>query len=482
MIAPAGADAGSAPLTAAGAPTSITQIASETLRQALGWRYRPEDARGFSSALNRAVTVTRGADGEVNLAWSQQPVSGDNEAIEITGAQWSVLEQARTLINYALPLLDGLKPLRVDADPEDIAAVSSIVRLKLNTILEELGRSGGPRVQRLDLVFEELLGLPVLRFHASGNLAKGRWEVVSVPDSDTWIHQLDALDATRTDKNTSYSLLRQLCDEYGLDPKLANTVEEERDFTNALIIIDTVIGLRTAWIGKRAYFDRANRRKPRFLGTQLVWLSRQLDVVAEAIREAYAAMDSVYFRKAERIATDIHFAYDMFVDERFVVGPKKGGETVAEAFAEYETTAAPLSVAELLDWVEAFATQEGPRLLQDAGKDGVLAFRSTVGRLTKWVAAARRFSESGTGNAPRSFFTSRVQFALREIETQLAITGERASGISRTTRDVASTGAPLADLPPAPAANVTAVGPVGAETDPAIEIIRKVTTAAAKNV
>jgi hypothetical protein len=473
------------------APSNLSQLASDTIKQALGWRFRSEDVRGFAAALTRSFTLTQNDDGQVDYTWTPQSAGIVPDMGEVTGAQASILEQARTSIGYILPLLDGLKPLRVDSDPEDIAAVTSIVRMKLNTIQDELARPGGPRVQRLDLTFEELLGVPTMRFLA-GASGKGAWvgsEPLVVSDSDAWQTMLDELDRKRSPKR-AYSLLRQLCEEYGLDPQLANTVEEERDYTNALIIIDTVIALRTAWVGKRAYFDRSDMTKQRFLGTQLVWMSRQLDVVVETVREAYSAMDSVYFDQAERDATDIHFKYLAEVDIEKTTAfahEDQEGRLIAEGlkFSESEThpgiPTAPLSVGELMEWIERWAKYEAKELLQTAGKDGVLAFRSTLSRLIEWVEAARKFAEQGRGRAPRSFFTSRVVLALREIETQLGITAERARGISRNARESATTGPAIADLPKAPAAKVAAVGPISRDLDPpAVKIMEKVTEVVAK--
>jgi hypothetical protein len=452
----------------------ITKIAEDTIRQALGWRYRAGDVRGFSAALNRSFTLEEDGEGRIQYKWTPQTCGVQADMGEITGAQASILEQARVSINYILPLLDGLKPLRVDSDEGDSAAVSGIVRMKLNAFLDELGRVGGPRVHRVDLIFEELLGLPVVKFKPTSPVVKkspaaaiaaiasramvggfkpgvlvGEWEGVAIANSDHWLKQLRELDNDhRASRQQSYCLLRQLTEEFGLDPQLANTVEEERGFTNALIIIDTVIALRTAWIGKRLYFDRSQPGK-RFLGTQLVWLSRQLDVIAESVRECYAAMDSVYFGPAERDATDIHY--------EFTPDPE-GARTLRNGNRKPYLTVAPLTVGELLEWVETFATQEGPQLLQDAGKDGVLAFRATLSRLIEWVEAAKQFSHRGHGNAPHSFFTARVERGLQEIETQLKITAERAMGITRAARPSALAGQRIADLPAAPNAKVTSVG------------------------
>jgi len=432
----------------------LTQLAQDTIRQALGWRYRTGDVKGFSAAINRAFTLTQDQDGVVDWTWTPQTYAIQADLGEITGAQASILEQAKNTINYVLPLLDGLQALRTDSDTDDIAAVSGIVRMKLTSMLAELARVGGPRVQRMDLLFEELLGLPLMQV-SPGRDQKNEWVPFPVADSDDWINQLKALDQVDLPqprpgyekpnvfkKTQAYSLLRQLSEELGLDPQLANTVEEERDFTNYMILVDSTISLRTAWIGKRKYFYRFGS-SPTFLGTQLVWLSRQIEVVAETVRAAYAAMDSVFFGPQERQATDIYFSSQ--------------DETL---HPDVKLKEAAITVGDLLDWVETFATQEGPQLLQDGGKDGVLSFRSTVKRLEEWVEAAARFSEGGPGHghAPRSFFTTRVSRALRDIELQLDATAARTEGISRSTRTTDAEFTQIANLPKPLTSHVRGMG------------------------
>lgn len=435
---------------------SLTQLAQDTIRQALGWRYRTGDVKGFSAAITRAFTLTTDEDGLVDWTWTPQTYAIQADLGEITGAQASIFEQAKNIINYVLPLLDGLQALRTDSDTQDITAVTGIVRMKFNAMLTELGRTGGPRVQRMDLLFEELLGLPIMQVTTGGE-SSGQWTPFPVGDSEEWLSQLSAMDhrdlpqsqpgsvfeSKKVHKRTNaYSLLRQLGDELGLDAQLANTVEEERDFTNYMIIVDSTIGLRTAWIGKRKYFYRFGPT-PTFLGTQLVWLSRQIEVVAEAVRTAYAAMDSVYFGPQERQATDIYFTSED-----------------ATLHPNVKLREAAITVGDLLDWVETFATQEGPQLLQEGGKDGVLSFRATVKRLEEWVEAAARFSEAGPGHghAPRSFFTTRVSRALREIELQLDATAARTDGITRSTRSTESDFTEIANLPKPLTSHVRGMG------------------------
>src|SRR5262249_16792985 len=138
-----------------------------------------------------------------------------------------------------------------------------------------------------------------------------------------------------------------------------NTVEEEQDLTNFLILADHVKALRATWEANRPYFDRgaSGQDVPPFLGTQLVLLSRALGVVAEGGREAEAAMDSVFLGPEQRAAVRLDMG---------------AGEPA-------------LFASELLDWVADVATQEGPRLLQDAGRDGVAAVGERLKELAEFV-------------------------------------------------------------------------------------------------
>jgi hypothetical protein len=44
-----------------------------------------------------------------------------------------------------------------------------------------------------------------------------------------------------------------------------------------------------------------------------------------------------------------------------------------------------ITVAELLEWIEHFATIEAPQLIQNSGKDGVQTVRETLAILTNLV-------------------------------------------------------------------------------------------------
>ena len=158
--------------------------------------------------------------------------------------------------------------------------------------------------------------------------------------------------------------LGDLRERFGLRRELVLTVEEERTFTNFLIVVDYTTTLLQTWIAQKQFIER-NDATNKFLGTQLVRLSQMLNVIVESVHESYDAMDSVFFGPGERDVLEIEF----------------DGEP-------------RITVAELLGWVEHFAGVEAPQLIEESGKDGVDAVRATLERLLTLVTRAASQSEN----------------------------------------------------------------------------------------
>jgi hypothetical protein len=70
-------------------------------------------------------------EGHVEWEWKPQNYMVQADLGEVTGAQASIYTRAKAAIDQALPLLDGLTPLREDADPEDCEAIRALVRSEL---------------------------------------------------------------------------------------------------------------------------------------------------------------------------------------------------------------------------------------------------------------------------------------------------------------------------------------------------------------
>jgi hypothetical protein len=361
---------GSSSSTSGNGVTSITRTAKQTIRDVLGWRYRTDDAKGFLAALNKSFSLKE-VEGHIEWEWKAQSYMVQADMGEITGAQASVYKQATVLLENALPLLDGVTPLRTDADAEDTEAMRAIVRTEMTELVGELGIIGGPRVQRVDSFFEKLIGplLPMPSFdpeHVKGQLAR----------------------------------LRQ---RFGLTRARVNTITEEQNLTNFLILVDYVNSLYQSWNSKRAFF---NGTAEPFLGTQLVLLSELLDAILEQLQETYDAMDSVFFGPAERQTTEI---------------PLADG---------------PMTVTEILSWVENFAAVEGRQLIQEGGKDGVVVFNSTMVRLRDIVQEAADIAAQPSSNPVRPFHTKRVALALGELGSYLSSAVDRATEIRRRVLEV----------------------------------------------
>jgi hypothetical protein len=298
----------------------------------------------------------------------------------ITGAQASLYSRTKGAVDQALPFLDGLYSLDEEAKPENIAALKSVARTQLTALVTELGIPGGPRVQRVNQLFGLLLG------NTDGFWTNPRPTPPQiVPQTNP-----DALDATGT--------LGNLRDEMGLsllpNHTLVNTVDDEQNVSNFRIISDYITSLAQSWLNNYSFFVLNSGAQP-FFGTLLVLLSRQLSVIAEKVNEVRFTLDSVFIGPSERQSLTLNFP------------PDASGIPVPPMFLE-----------DLLSWVENFATQEGPQLIQEGGKYAVGAsFGTTAGSLLGMIQNLPRDSKTSPG-VPDGFFTLRVQRSLQDLTDQ----------------------------------------------------------------
>ena len=328
----------------------IGQTVSNALREVLAWRPNPDDPKAFVAALNHAFTGSE-VDGRTEFTWTPRSYAVQADMGAVTGAQASIYARAKAALDQSVPLLQGLFPLRSDFDAGDANASRAVVIGKTTEMVNELGVVGGPRVPCVDDYFYSLLG-----------------------------------EATVGNPEAVGGLLGRMGEEFGFHRDQINTVDEEQNFTNYLIVVDNVIGLRRSWEDIRKYFGR--RAGEVFLGTQLVQLSRQFAVVAESVQELYFILDSVFLGAAER-------------------------ETVR--------LQSGLTIAELFSWVQRFCTEEAPRLIREGGKGGVLSFRPTVRRLVDLVDEALQEARTRTNNPQGGFHHVRTQAALAEVKGHLDV-------------------------------------------------------------
>jgi hypothetical protein len=351
-----------------GSSGTVSGVAVErAFRDVLGWRYRATDYRGFLTALNQSFTAKE-EDGKTVWEWTPRSYAVQVESGAITGAQASIYTRAKNALDHSLPLLEGLTTLGTDTDEEQDLALRAIVESEFTELVNEFGYEGGPRVQRVETLFDLLLGEDQGGPNPGGHL-------------------------------------KELKHELGLDVAHVNTVVEEQNLTNFLVLVDYVRDTYRSWCGVRDYFKG---EKDVFLGTQLVLIGRSLTVIAESVQETYFAMDSVFLGPSERQATELDFG-----DE------------------------GTLLISELLEWADYVATEEGPRLIREGGKVGVISLHTTAARLAGLVRRAQT-GERGDQDAdtlPEGYGTGRVQRALVELQYHLSELGKLAGKFAKPERD-----------------------------------------------
>lgn len=438
------------------------QTVNTALREVLGWQLRAGDAKGFVGALTQSFAL-RTVEGHVESTWTPRTYAVQTDLSGgITGAQASLLTRTKQAVDASLPLLDGLYPLTAEADPEDSAALRSLVRGQMLELVNELGTLGGPRVLRVDEIFGLLLG------HTAGAAVTGVVRdgmgqpadapkpagPVAPPEKDAagtvgrslnGKDRMVAAEALRLhlrgpeDVRGTLGLLRDLFKVRS--GSFVNTVEEEQNLTNFRILADYMIGLERSWLENRKFFTRGQNRAP-FFGTQLVLLSRQLSVIAESVGEVRFALDSVFIGPLERqallvvprtLSTTPELDFDQpppSLEESVRANKQSvnGRPVSASNVPWWPVVHEEMFVEELLAWIEAFATQEGPRLIQDGGKLGVgRIFTPTVNRL--YVLTAGMICPENRSALPEGYCTPRVSRAFHELAMQLFQLGQLAKNI-----------------------------------------------------
>jgi hypothetical protein len=352
----------------------LGQIAAKAVADVLGWKPKTGDAKGFVGALTQAFTLTE-VEGHIESKWTprtyaiQTDLSGG-----ITGAQASIYTRGKEALDQSLPLLDGLYKLNPEANDEDVAALKAVTKSQLTELVNELGFLGGPRITRVNQYFGLLIGAA---FPAS-------------PTSTSTV--------SPTDPDLIGGTLGNLRDELGLSFKnqdFVNSVEDEQDLSNYRIISDYVTSLAQSWLNNIDFLVLDT--KTPFFGTRLVLLSRQLSVVAESIDEVRFTLDSVFIGPAERQTIELD-------------------STLVPPFP-----LPPIFLEDLLSWIQNFATEEGPRLIQDGGKFGVQnTFFPVADKLLKMVSELLKIVTAvPAAGLPPGAYTKRVQKSVGDLNDQL---------------------------------------------------------------
>jgi hypothetical protein len=379
-----------APTVGSGAP-SLGQIVGKAVSEVLGWKVKQGDTKGFLGALNQSFTLTE-VEGHTESKWTPRTYAVQTDLSGgITGAQASIYSRGKVALDQCLPLLDGLYKLDPEAVDEDVTALKAVVKSQLSELVNELGFLGGPRVTRVNQYFNLLLGTATFPVSPAPNYS-----------------------LTLVDPDQIGGTLGNMRDELGLSfthQDFVNSVEDETDLSNFRILSDYVTSLAQTWLNNVG-FVVLNTTTP-FFGTQLVLLSRQLSVIAESVDEVRFTLDSVFLGPAERQTMELRF-------------PPASG-------------LAPIFLEDWLSWAFGFATEEGPRLIQDGGKFGV---QNTFYPVVNQLLTIAHLVPAVHG-LPPGFYTPRVQLSVADLIDQLRSLASLAKPIEHAITPEPDFGLPL---------------------------------------
>jgi hypothetical protein len=358
------------------------QTVDQAMRDVLGWR-PSGDVAGFQAALTGAFQL-REVEGHTAWSWQQRGYAVQADMGGLTGAQASIYARAKAALDQIQPLLAGLTTLNpAQYEPQDLETIRSVVGTELQELVNELAWEGGPRIQRVDELFRLLLGEGYKSLSMDPDLVQG-----------------------------NLGTLRQ---RFALTVDEIQTVDEERIVTNFRIIVEQVLALYASWQFDRKLLSGIGPKAA--LGTILIWLSRGLEAVCESVGDLLFALDSVYVDAAQRQVIELRFAGLTVAGVPMV--PFRGNPPKTMPYDLKQQ--APMFLSDLLDWVLRASQDEGPRIIQDAGKDGVLAFKPILNSLRTLVRATAQIArEQNAVNAmPAGMRTPRVDRALKVLAAQL---------------------------------------------------------------
>jgi hypothetical protein len=382
---------------AAGRGAALGPVVTKALQDVLGWKINDGDPKGFLGALNQSFKLKM-VEGHVESTWTPRSYAVTSDlAGGISGAQASLYTMAKTLLNQALPIIDGLYALDPAADAEYVVALKQLANSQFTELVNELAFLGGPRVIRVHQYFQMLLGITLSINPGSPPTTPP----TLTPGLPTFLPPGEPppppslLPRPWTDPDGVLGTLGNLRDELGLaeptsaadtEPSYINTVADEQNVTNFRILVDYSNSLLNSWQNSFPFFF-TNTTTP-FLGTQLVLISRQLGVISETVDEVRFVLDSVFIGPAER-----------------------------KTYVLPLTPLPQIFLEDLLLWIQNYVTDEAPGIIQTGGRLALGSdFAQMIWQFVVHAYATFVFAQAQGGSA---ISTDRVLFSLSKLSGQL---------------------------------------------------------------
>jgi hypothetical protein len=296
----------------------------------------------------------------------------DGYAGTISARQANLYREASIIVSDALKVLYSLTPFVPVAELDQVDSLKALIGSEMNTLMDEFGRVDEPRSERVFAYFS------ALRLHITGL-------------------------GERAFLN---------------NPNLAVTVDDETQTAGFELLSNYALTLRKTW---DTFFKVDRKSTTSFsLSERVERANILLPVIAQANDDFEAAMDSVSFTQSERRSMAARFD---------ALGLR--GSIGARAFLS--TTSNPIdkrlpdiTVYDFNEWVDRFATMEGPSNLVDSGQYGLDFVTDQADRLFWVIAPVVAHLELdqlgfalGNSSLEQVLSNERVRFALNNLLSQL---------------------------------------------------------------
>lgn len=350
---------------------------SNAIAQVLG-RTPGSNPSNFIAALKEAFPTSN--EGKVSFTPSRSAVSlysqdgytptmtGEMSAGlvgQLSAAQAALYRQASIIVADALKVLAGLQPFVPEAEMDKVDALRAMIQSEIKMLVDEFGRIDEPRADRVNTYFDQLKG-------PNGHLI-------------------------------------QFGERAFLDRRLAipATVEDEAQIAGFDLLKNYVGILSNIW---KNYQGTASSPKslnyPEF-SLRLSRASVLLPVIAEGNANFMSALDSIGFTETERRSSASRFT---------TLGKSQPGLPPLP----------DITVNDLNEWIDRFASMEGPANLADSGQYGLEFVTDQAHSLFKVfvpiVAFIRTTNQTNLNRLPivaQALLHERVSWALDDLNNQL---------------------------------------------------------------
>jgi hypothetical protein len=370
--------------TSTGTSNLLKSQVERALAQVLG-RSPGRNPNSFIQALNEAFPLTK--NGQVSTVPSRSTLSlyssngtgnmpemmgeiSAGIAGQISAEQATLYRQASVIGNDAIKVLDGLEPFTPLADRDRVEALRSLVRSEINSLIDEFGRLDEPRKQRVETYFDALIG-------SNGHLDRFGQSAF-----------LDRRNSTAT------------------------TTNDEAQIAGFELVKNYAKRLQDIWN------DYLNLSNPQPNSNILLFSERisrasvLLPVIAESNASFMAAMDSIGFTESERRSNAAKFT----------------------SLNENDTSLPDITVNDLNEWLDRFATIEGPYLLADSGQYGLDFVTNQADKLflvfvpiLAQIKVARNLNLSTMPPLAQVLVHERVSWTLDQLLSQLGALADLAA-------------------------------------------------------